>query len=166
MNSFLLRSPFVHPIKAIASGFYTGYLPKAPGSWGSLLCCCILWFAWPTAWYFQLPCIFGLWILAEFTAGLAEHIYGHDDRHIVIDEIAGQAVTLFMVPHSIISFLLAFVLFRIFDIVKLPPAREWEKLPGGRGVVADDMAAGLYAAVLLQMIIAFMKGIGVEWIVL
>ncbi len=166
MSSFLLKSPIVHLLKAVASGFYTGYLPKAPGSWGSFLCCLLLWFARPTAWYFQLPFIIAIWVIAEFTAGLAEHIYGHDDRHIVVDEFAGQAVALFMAPHSIIAFLLAFISFRIFDIVKLPPAREWEKLPGGRGVVADDMAAGLYAAVFLQMVIALLKGIGAEWIVL
>lgn len=162
--SLLLRSPFRQAIMTIASGMFTGYLPKAPGSWGSLLCCCVLWFLWPSAWYFQPPIIFALWIVAEFTAGIAEKIYGRDDGHIVIDEIAGQSVALFMIPHSPIAFILAFILFRIFDIIKLPPAREWENLPGGRGVVADDMAAGLYALILLQMIIVFFRRIGADWI--
>ena len=166
MTAFLLKSPFIHIIKAIASGLFTGYLPKAPGSWGSLLCCVILWFARPAAWYYQALIIFAVWIVAEFTAGIAEEIYGHDNRRIVIDEIAGQSVALFMAPHTVISFFLAFLLFRMFDIVKLPPAREWEKLQGGRGVVADDMAAGLYAAILLQMIIALLKGVGAEWMIL
>ena len=68
----------------------------------------------------------------------------------MIDEVAGQLVSLLGVPLSGVSVLTAFVLFRAFDIVKPPPVRQLEQLPAGIGIMFDDLAAGLYAAALLQ----------------
>ena len=136
--------------------FYVGFLPKAPGTWGSIVTVVILYFAWPTQWYIQVPIIFAIFIFGAWTAGAAEEYYGHDARRIVIDEVAGQMLAVFMAPHKMVAFALAFLFFRLFDIVKPPPARQWESLRGGWGVMADDMAAGAYAAILTNFILALL----------
>ena len=80
-------------------------------------------------------------------------MFGHDARKIVIDEWAGMFVTLLLVPFSFQNYLIAFVMFRIFDVVKIPPARNAEKLPGGWGVTMDDMVAGVQACAATHLII-------------
>lgn len=150
--------------KFFITGVFSGYLPIAPGSWGSLLACIILWFAWPSLWYYQLLIILLFYRIAVYLAGIGQEYFGHDGRPIVIDEIIGQAVALFMAPHNIITYVLAFLLFRVFDIIKPYPARKLEKMHGGTGVVADDIAAGIYAVIVLQLIIILLRGWGAGWI--
>jgi phosphatidylglycerophosphatase A len=147
--------------KCFCTGIFTGYLPVAPGTWGSLLTCVILWFFWPAHWFYQLPIIIIFYPIAEYFAGAGEKYFGHDGHPIVIDEVLGQAIALFMAPHNLIVYLGGFLLFRLFDIIKPPPARNWESIPGGRGVVADDVAAGVYAAIVLQIFISFSRKLGV-----
>jgi phosphatidylglycerophosphatase A len=72
-------------------------------------------------------------------------------------------ITLFMAPHDLLVYVLGFLLFRGFDIIKPPPAKEWEKLRGGYGIVADDIAAGVYAAIVLQLIILILTKWGMEF---
>jgi phosphatidylglycerophosphatase A len=74
-----------------------------------------------------------------------------DPQFVVIDEVAGQLITLIAVPVSWKSLLLGFILFRGFDIVKPPPVRQFERLPEGIGIVIDDVGAGLYALALMQI---------------
>jgi phosphatidylglycerophosphatase A len=74
-----------------------------------------------------------------------------DPQFVVIDEVAGQLITLIAIPVSWKSLLLGFILFRLFDIVKPPPVRQLERLPEGIGIVVDDVAAGLYALVIMQV---------------
>jgi phosphatidylglycerophosphatase A len=78
-----------------------------------------------------------------------------DPQFVVIDEVAGQLITLIAVPVSWKSLLLGFILFRGFDIVKPPPVRQLEHLPEGFGIVLDDVAAGLYALALMQLALHF-----------
>ena len=78
-----------------------------------------------------------------------------DPQWIVIDEVAGQLITLIAVPISWKSLLLGFILFRGFDIVKPPPLRRLEQLPEGAGIVADDVGAGLYALAVMQIVLHF-----------
>jgi phosphatidylglycerophosphatase A len=78
-----------------------------------------------------------------------------DPQFVVIDEVAGQLITLIAVPVSWKSLLLGFILFRGFDIVKPPPVRQVEHLPEGIGIVLDDVAAGLYALVIMQLALHF-----------
>ena len=91
-----------------------------------------------------------IWI-SVIIAERAEKIYGrHDDPHIVIDEIVGIALTLFPAEPGWAAAALGFVLFRLFDIIKPWPCRALDRrIPGGFGVVVDDLAAGLYAGVIL-----------------
>jgi phosphatidylglycerophosphatase A len=154
--------PIEYLHRTLASGLFTGHLPKAPGTWGSLLSLITLWLFWPTVWYYQALVLIAAYPFVIYFADNGIRYYGPDGRPIVIDEIYGQAITLFMAPHNILCYLIGFFLFRIFDIIKPPPAREWEKLHGGYGVVADDIAAGVYAAIVLQLIIVLSRKIGLE----
>ncbi len=147
--------------RLISTFFFVGFLPLAPGTWASMVTSIILYFVWPAQWYIQVPIIFAIFIFGARMAGAAEEYYGHDARRIVIDEVAGQMLALFMAPHRIVAYALAFLLFRFFDIVKPAPARQWESLRGGWGVMADDMAAGAYAAILANFILAILNRWGV-----
>jgi phosphatidylglycerophosphatase A len=78
-----------------------------------------------------------------------------DPQFVVIDEVAGQLVTLIAVPLSWKTFLAGFILFRGFDIVKPPPVRQLERLPEGTGIVLDDVAAGLYSLIVMHLLLHF-----------
>lgn len=144
---------FWHPATLTVTWFGTGLLPKMPGTWGSLA-------TLPLAWV--LASRFGPWAVAA--AGVAAiaiglwacHIYlartrTKDPQEIVIDEVAGQLIAIAPAGLDPLAFALAFVLFRIFDTMKPWPLRALEKLPGGLGVIADDIGAGLYAAAMVSL---------------
>ncbi len=143
------------PVNMIASLFGTGFLPKAPGTWGTVYALALYLvlpsalFAGPARWWFTgallLFCLFSVWI-----SSLAEKRLGHDAPQIVIDELCGFFVSVLWLPKGILLGLWAFILFRAFDIAK-PLVVGWaQKLPKGWGVVADDLAAGLIANLILQ----------------
>ncbi|MBW2618883.1 MAG: phosphatidylglycerophosphatase A [Deltaproteobacteria bacterium] len=94
----------------------------------------------------------GTTLLGFFTAGRAEKVYGHDGRAIVVDEVAGQALTLLFVPLTWPWLVAGFGLFRLFDIVKPWPIGRLEAAPGGVGVMSDDLAAGVMAGVVLALV--------------
>jgi len=138
----------------IATWFGLGFAPFAPGTFGSLgalLPAMALWhFAgWSQLWIAGL----GVWIIppAVWAAGVvAESRQRKDPGLVVVDEVSGQWITIAGITvFNWKSWLLAFLLFRIFDIWKPWPARQLEGLPGGFGIVADDVMAGVYAALVL-----------------
>jgi phosphatidylglycerophosphatase A len=139
----------------LATGGYIGKIPFAPGTFGSLVGLPIV-FAFskislPAAMLITLGIIFvGVW-----AAHHAEQQLGAKDPGcIVIDEIAGMCVTLIGIPLTWTTGLAGFFLFRIFDIIKPPPARQLErKLKGGWGVVMDDVAAGVMAHLVLRVVL-------------
>ncbi len=88
-----------------------------------------------------------------WSAGKAERTLGRDARKIVIDEWAGMFLALLFVPYSFGNYVIAFFAFRAFDVVKIPPAAQAEKLPGGWGVTMDDVVAGIQANILTQLVI-------------
>lgn len=150
-------------VKLLATFFYSGYLPKAPGTWGSAFTMLILFFVWPDQWYIQIVAIALVYMFGVWISGKAERYLGHDAREIVIDEVAGQMAALFMAPAKFLPFMLGFAFFRIFDIVKPPPAKTWQDLQGGWGVMADDLAAGFYAACSVQLILAVLDRLGATY---
>lgn len=128
-----------------------GYAPVAPGTAGSLLTALVLWlvpFSRPAlVLFFVAVTLAGLW-----AAGRAEQaLGGKDPGPIVIDEVAGMTLTVLAVPLTAVTLGAGFVLFRLFDIVKPPPARAVQRWPGGPGVMADDLVAGLYALAVLTL---------------
>jgi phosphatidylglycerophosphatase A len=92
--------------------------------------------------------------LAVWAAGRAETVWGHDARRIVIDEVAGMAMTLVAQPAGPAAAAAAFLAFRVFDVWKPFPGRRAEGLPGGYGVVADDLVAGVYANIAVRLLLA------------
>ena len=143
----------------LATGFYIGNIPFAPGSFGSLLG---LPFSFALTGISLAPavlCTLLFIFFAIYIADVAEKILKQNDPGcIVIDEIAGMMVTLTGLPFNPITVVIGFILFRILDILKPFPIRYLDKrIPGGLGVVADDLAAGVIAHLFLRGFIIFIK---------
>jgi phosphatidylglycerophosphatase A len=137
-------------IKLLATGFGSGLSPFAPGTAGTLVGVVICLLCLPLPWAMRLLIVIALSALSIYVAGQAEIIYQKkDDQRIVIDEIIGLQITMLPVAINVLSLCAAFVLFRIFDILKPFPIGNLQRLPGGWGVVADDVLAGIYAGVIM-----------------
>ncbi len=141
----------------IATFFYVGYLPAAPGTWASLVTTLLVYFIrpyWEAPPYIQLVIILAVFLLGIPAASHAEkHFDKEDPRYCVIDEVAGQMISLLWIPHSIGLYAAGFLIFRFFDIVKPFPIKYLEKAPQGIGIMIDDIAAGLYSLGLLHLLI-------------
>ena len=151
--------------KLAVTGLGTGYLPVAPGTWGSLgavgVFLAVAWASGRNAWAVNaallavvVACSIGCVALGRFT----ESAFGkRDPGQCTIDEWAGQAVALLAVPLGghwidlLVAAGVAFCYFRLLDILKPPPARQAERLPLGWGVLVDDLVAGVYANVATQI---------------
>jgi phosphatidylglycerophosphatase A len=140
--------------KLIATFFGVGYIQKGAGTLAALFCC--------VAWYFllgqtglatEISLLVLVFFLGVVTATTVEKEWGHDSNCVVIDEVHGMLMALFLVPADWRYVLIAFVLFRFFDIVKPLGIRRMERQPKGWGVMLDDLLAGLYSNVILQIII-------------
>jgi phosphatidylglycerophosphatase A len=148
--------PPFHPAAVIASWFGVGYLPWFPGTWGSAAA---LPFAWAIAWLFGpralLLAALALFFLGWWAAGrVVRQSAVKDPGSIIVDEVVGQWLTLALAPRDPAAYAAGFVLFRLFDIVKPWPARWFDRnLHGGFGVMADDVAAGFYAATALLLLL-------------
>jgi phosphatidylglycerophosphatase A len=144
MNYFILL---------LATGFGVGFSPMAPGTMGTLLAIPIflLLSSIPSPVY---ECtIIAFFFLASWVSDKAQTHWGKkDDQRIVIDEIVGFFTTMMWLPRTALFMTLGFVLFRLFDITKPPPIRRLENVGGGYGVVLDDVMAGVYANMALQII--------------
>ena len=130
-----------------------GFFKPAPGSWGSaaaVVLAAIL--AMLSPWLLEIATLL-VCLLGVLAAGRYQTVTSrHDAPEVVIDEVAGQWIALLAVPLDWRWYLLAFLLFRLFDIVKPGPVRMAENLPGGIGVMADDIVAGVLAAACLLLI--------------
>jgi phosphatidylglycerophosphatase A len=138
--------------KAIASFFYVGFIPVIPGTFGSLAGL-ILYFLLQTvpSWQIYLGVVMVVTFAGVWAAGKAEKGSGIvDPSFVVIDEVAGQLITLFLIPPKWFYVLPAFVLFRFLDIVKPIPARQAERLPHGWGIMSDDVLVGIYGCILMH----------------
>ena len=150
-------------IRAVVTGLGIGFLPLAPGTWASgatvLLVAFIHWVV-PTR---EALVLGGILVLLTPLAVVFSTRYSQAENHpdpsqVVIDEIIGQMVCFLWIPISIFSLAVGFLMFRFFDIVKPFPVRTCERLPGGMGIVCDDVAAGLYAGVLLSILLWLLSG--------
>ncbi len=143
-----------------ATGAWVGYLPKAPGTWGSVLGVGV-WFGlrnFPLPHYLLALGI--LFIFGTICSGAAEKIVDTGDPGlVVIDEVVGQLIALTAIPAKPGYVLAAFILFRLFDILKPFPV-GWldQHIHGGLGIMLDDVVAGLYALILLQLFRSLIAG--------
>lgn len=145
-----------HLAVLVATAGGAGFLPKAPGTAGSAVgvFIALLMVAAGAGAYF-VHVILLLLFAGILAAQRVEKFWGHDSQRIVIDEVIGQMITLSLAGTarlSWISVITGFALFRIFDIMKPFPVRQLERLPGGVGVIADDVGAGLYALAALTLL--------------
>jgi len=143
----------------LATGFGVGYSPIAPGTLGTLIAIPVYYFLSNISSPIYEITLVGFFFLSLWISENAEIFFGKkDDQRIVIDEIMGFLITMLWVPKTTILMGVGFFLFRFFDIVKPFPIRRLEKkLKGGYGVVADDVMAGVYANIVLQVIGLIMK---------
>ncbi|MCK8517310.1 phosphatidylglycerophosphatase A [Methylonatrum kenyense] len=149
------RARLSQPVHFLALGFGSGLAPRAPGTFGTLAAIplYLLIAGLPLAAYLVLTliaCVAGIWI-----CGRAARDFGvHDHPAIVWDEIAGFLVTMIAAPAGVLWIVLGFLLFRLFDILKPWPI-NWldRRVGGGLGIMLDDIVAGVFAAVALQVIV-------------
>jgi phosphatidylglycerophosphatase A len=140
----------------IATTLGVGYAPVAPGTFGSAAGL-LLWALLPNAPAVQLTAIAVVFAAGSWSGTIAERHFGRTDPgQVVIDEVLGMLVTLFLNPVGWAGALAGFLLFRIADIVKPWPANRFERLPGGLGVMADDAMAAVYANIALRLGLALM----------
>lgn len=140
--------------RLLATGFGSGYSPVAPGTAGSAVGLLLFWPLASVAVTGQIAaCAAGFAIGVWASGRLARELGRKDPGLAVIDEVVGMWVTLVGLPFGLRTALLGFVLFRVMDVVKPWPARELERLPGGWGIMADDVAAGVYAGLALRVIL-------------
>ena len=134
-----------------ATGFGSGYSPFAPGTAGSAVGLLFVWAMSFLSLAGQIAFTLVVTALAMLAADIVAASTGLKDPGLVVaDEIAGMMVTMIAIPLTWKSLLLGFLLFRVMDVVKPPPARQFERYKGGVGIVADDLMAGVYAHLALR----------------
>ena len=139
---------------ACATGLGAGYIPVAPGTFGSAVGV-ILWSLLPSTLAGQGAAIVVLFGAGVWSSGVAErHFHRTDPSQVVIDEVVGMLMTLFLNPVGWAGAIVGFVLFRLADILKPFPANRVERWPGGLGVMADDAMAAIYANLALRAVLA------------
>lgn len=143
--------------KIVGSVFFTGYIPFASGTFGSLAALAI--YLIPG---FENPTIMLISISIFFIIGIKigdkfEKVYGKDPSQCTIDELVGMWISLLYIPKSFINILVVFIIWRAFDIIKPMPAKQVEEVKGGLGIMIDDVIAGIYTLMVAHVIIYFLK---------
>jgi phosphatidylglycerophosphatase A len=139
-------------LKNIATLGFVGYLPVAPGTWGSLVSAVFVAFLDPSSAVQAILIVTGF-VIGTISSTVAERVIGQTDSgHIVIDEFIGFLVSVVYLPQTYGYLIAAFFLFRFFDILKPFPIRQAERsLKGGFGIMTDDVLAGIYTNAILQI---------------
>ena len=141
--------------KLVSTCFGIGYLQKGAGTLAALIFS-LAWLLLPAegiSFYYYIPIVLFIFFIGTWASKAVEKKWGHDSNRIVVDEVLGMAVSLFLIPVQWKYVLAAFLLFRFFDILKPLLIRKAETLPGGWGVMTDDLLAGIYANLILQLLI-------------
>jgi phosphatidylglycerophosphatase A len=137
--------------KFFGSGFLTGYSPYASGTVGSAAALLFLLIPGFTNPYVIIPATLVVFGLGGFVADKMEKIYGQDPSIVTIDEVVGMWIALWFIPINYLSIGIAFLIFRILDILKPYPAGEIDKKSGGWNIMLDDVVAGMYANIIVQV---------------
>jgi phosphatidylglycerophosphatase A len=140
--------------RLLATGFGSGHAPVAPGSAGSAVGLLLFWPLAHVGLPWQIAACAVVFVLGAYAStSLARELGRKDPGLAVVDEIVGMWVTLVGLQLSLTTVLLGFLLFRVMDVVKPWPARDLERLPDGWGIMADDVAAGVYAHLALRVVL-------------
>ncbi len=138
--------------RLVATVFGSGYSAFAPGTVGSAVGVLLFWPMAGIAWPWQAAASALLFVVGSLAAGrVAQQVSRKDPGIVVVDEVVGQWVALTALPFTPVTAGLGFVLFRVMDILKPWPARDLEGVPGGWGIMADDVAAGFYANLAVRV---------------
>ena len=141
--------------KTIASWLGIGYVQNGAGTIAAVFVCILIRYYSEyintSEWYLISICIV-LSVLGSWSSQQCEKIWGADSNRIVIDEVFGMSISMLFLPINNKTVVIGFILFRLFDIIKPWYIRRLEKIKGGIGVMADDLAAGVYANIILQLL--------------
>jgi len=152
------RPDWRDPVQLAACGFGAGLAPVAPGTFGTLVALPLWWLLQPLALPIYVAIVAVLTLVGIWLCDRAAKAMGvHDHPAIVWDEIVGYLVTMIAAPPGWLAMLLGFALFGVFDILKPWPIRVVDrKVGGGGGIMLDDLIAGLFAAMVLQLVLYFL----------
>jgi phosphatidylglycerophosphatase A len=143
--------------KLCATSLGIGYIGKGAGTVAAVACAIFWYMAWHNH-YQAIPSVIITVVilsLGVWSGNVVEAFWGKDHQRVVIDEVAGMCISLLFLPVNVTNVLCALFLFRFFDILKPLYIKKMELLPGGWGVMMDDVLAGIYSNILMQVIVAF-----------
>lgn len=137
----------------VATGLYSGFFPIVAGTVGTIPAWLIAYFGFRGDQTLIVSASVVFFVLSVWSAGVGERLWGHDPKKIVMDEWAGMLVAVIALPHTLTAYIVAFFAFRFFDVAKVPPAAQAERLRGGWGITMDDIIAGVYANIFTRLIL-------------
>ncbi|MEJ2494448.1 MAG: phosphatidylglycerophosphatase A [Ignavibacteriaceae bacterium] len=146
----------LNPIdKLLGSGFFTGYIPVASGTFGSFVALLIYFIPGFEKLYIILPVILIMFLYGIYTGTKFEKVYGKDPAECTIDEMVGMWISLILLPKTNLIAAIAFLLWRALDIIKPYPSRSLERLKGGLGIMIDDVVSAVYTLIIMHLIVYF-----------
>lgn len=146
------KVPFLTNV--FGSGLFAGYAPFASGTVGSAVGLAIYWIPGFERTEIIASVSAAVLFLGIIASSRMERAFGHDPSQVTIDEVLGMWISLLLLPKGILVSAVAFVVFRALDVVKPPPARAFDRLRGGAGIMLDDVVAGLYTNLVMRVLLA------------
>jgi len=141
--------------KLLGSGFYTGYVPIASGTFGTLAALIIYLIPGFEIPYVIIPAIIVFYIYGVYVGNKFEIVYGKDPSECTIDEVVGTWISYLLLPKTVGIIIITFFLWRALDIFKPYPARKLENLNGGLGIMTDDVVSGFYTLFIMHLVVYF-----------
>ena len=141
--------------KLLGSGFYTGYIPIASGTFGTLAALIIYLIPGFENPYVIVPAIIIFYIYGVYVGNKFENVYGKDPSECTIDEVVGTWISYLLLPKTVGIIIITFFLWRALDIFKPYPARKLENLNGGLGIMIDDVVSGFYTLIIMHLVVYF-----------
>lgn len=140
------------PLKIfLGSGMFSGYIPFAPGTFGSLFALVIYLIPGFDEYIIIIPAIIISFLVGLLLGNYFELLYGKDPKQFTLDEFVGTWIALLSLPHSFIEIIIIFIIWRFFDISKVYPANKLEALKGGLGIMMDDVVSGMYSLIIIYI---------------
>jgi phosphatidylglycerophosphatase A len=143
--------------KIIGSGFYTGYIPVASGTFGSMVAIWIYLIPGFEQLIIIIPSTLILIFYGIFVGTKFEAQYGKDPAECTVDEVVGTWISVIALPKTLWIIVAAFFVWRILDIIKPPPARNLERIKGGLGIMIDDVVSGIYTLIIMHLVVYLMS---------